>query len=193
MKKGIVTVLLMFFAVVAGVALRYYVQTGSFLPNEQPAQQTFSEQPEAEPEDAEPTDTEPADTEPEEVTEICQLPTDNDWGVTLTAKDVTSDGITLVCSQSGGNPTGELSTGPWYEIEKQVSGKWQQAPIYAEVCWEDIAWIIPKEDLTEWQVNWTWIYGSLEPGEYRIAKEIMDFRQSGDFDTCRSYAYFTIE
>ncbi len=188
MKKGIVTVLLMFFAVVAGVALRYYVQTGSFMPNEQPAQQTFSEQPEAEPEDAE-----SADTEPEEVTEICQLPTDNDWGVTLTAKDVTSDGMTLVCSQSGGNPTGELSTGPWYEIEKQVSGKWQQAPIYAEVCWEDIAWIIPKEDLTEWQVNWTWIYASLEPGEYRIAKEIMDFRQSGDFDTCRSYAYFTIE
>lgn len=128
-----------------------------------------------------------------EQSKLCELPTDNKWGVMLTAEDVTSDGMTLVCTQSGGMSTGELSTGVWYELEVSEGGQWKPAPIYAEVCWEDIAWIIPKEEVTQWEVNWTRIYGSLSPGNYRIVKEIMDFRQTGDFDTCSSYAYFTIE
>ena len=118
---------------------------------------------------------------------------DNEWGVMLIAEDVTPDGMMLICRQSGGSPTGELMTGAWYEIEMLTDGQWQEAPSYAEVCWEDIAWNIPMDGNTQWKVNWTWIYDKLPAGEYRIAKEIMDFRKTGDYDTCISYAYFTIE
>lgn len=189
MKKDVIVIFLMIIAVVFGVGLRYYMQTGSFLAQEPPeTSQVVMQEPET------PVDVSQEQPQEAEVSqEQEQTSTDNDWGVSMDAKDVTPDGMTLVCSQSGGNPTGELSTGAWYEIERLTDGQWQQVPVYAEVCWEDIAWIIPAEGSTEWQVSWAWIYGSLEPGDYRIAKEIMDFRQTGDYDTCRSYAYFTIE
>ena len=45
----------------------------------------------------------------------------------------------------------------------------------------------------EWAVDWTKLYGELPAGEYRIAKEIMNFRGGGDFDTKTFYAEFTIE
>ncbi|MBE5880844.1 MAG: hypothetical protein E7289_00830 [Lachnospiraceae bacterium] len=117
----------------------------------------------------------------------------NDWGVVLSAENVTPDGMTLVCTQSGGSPSGELNTGAWYELEKKIDGKWIPSEKFAEVCWEDIAWNIPMEGRVEWDVNWTWIYGSLKSGEYRLVKELMDFRKAGDYDTCKSYAYFIIE
>lgn len=194
MKKDVIVVLLMVIAVVFGVGLRYYMQNGTLFPKEPVTQESV---PSAETKSTEMAGevnkdpsreiTENVSKEPEQI-----LP-DNDWGVVLSASAVTPDGMTLLCSQSGGNPTGELTTGPWYEIEVSENGNWKQAPTYAEVCWEDIAWMIPTEDTTRWDINWTWIYGTLPQGEYRIAKEIMDFRQTGDFDTCRSYAYFTIE
>ncbi len=187
MKKDILIVVLMVVAVIVGVGIRYYIQTGSLLPQEQPEPVQESMVVE---EKAEEVSSESDDGKTEE---SVQTVADNNWGIVLSAKDVTSDGMTLVCSQSGGNPTGELLTGAWYEIEVSEGGQWKVAPVYAEVCWEDIAWEIPSEDTTQWEVNWTWIYGTLPAGEYRMAKEIMDFRQTGDYDTCRSYAYFTIE
>lgn len=187
MKKALGTVFLMFIAVVAGVAIRYYMQTGSFLPKEQPTQAEQAADPDVNSEDVK-------TPEPDVISEDAKTSKpDNEWGVVLTAEDVTPDGMTLVCRQSGGSPTGELSTGPWYEIEMLEGEQWKPAPVYAEVCWEDVAWIIAPEETTRWELNWTWIYGTLPEGEYRISKEIMDFRKTGDFDTCRSYAYFTIE
>lgn len=182
MKKGILTVFLMVMAVVFGVGLRYYMQTGSLLPQEQNDSHQAVVQETKVPEEIS-----------QETDDVLQESPDNGLGIMLSATDVTSDGMTLVCTQSGGSPTGELSTGPWYELEILKDGQWIAAPIYAEVCWEDIAWVIPQEDTTQWEINWTWIYGTLPAGEYRISKEIMDFRQTGDFDTCKSYACFTIE
>lgn len=34
------------------------------------------------------------------------------WGISLSASDVTPAGMTLICSQSGGDITGTLMTGP---------------------------------------------------------------------------------
>ena len=39
-----------------------------------------------------------------------------DWGITLSVKDVTDSGLTLVCTQSGGELTGELQTGSDYKL-----------------------------------------------------------------------------
>ena len=194
MKKDIISVFAMVLVVVLGVGLRYYMQNGSFLSEEPVTQESAQNTEETGAGGTEEVSNEPTgETTGEVQKESEQSANDNDWGVVLSASAVTSDGMTLVCSHSGGNPTGELLTGPWYEIEVSEDGTWKPAPTYAEVCWEDIAWEIQPENTTQWEINWTWIYGSLPQGEYRIAKEIMDFRQTGDFDTCRSYAYFTIE
>ena len=39
------------------------------------------------------------------------------WGVTLTADNITPTSVTIKCTQSGSEPTGELQTGSWYILE----------------------------------------------------------------------------
>ena len=41
-------------------------------------------------------------------------------------------------------------------------------------------------------MSWERSYGELSPGQYRIAKEFMDFRGSGDYNEAMFYADFTI-
>lgn len=118
---------------------------------------------------------------------------DETWGVTLTAEDITSTGITIKCTQSGGNPTGELQTGSWYILETWTKENgWQEAPYFAEVAWTEEAWMIPMNETCEWKVDWERLYGAIPSGKYRIGKIIMDFRQSGDFDNATYYAEFEI-
>lgn len=106
-------------------------------------------------------------------------------GVTLHAEAVTDKGMTLVCTQSGGNPSGELQTGSpfWLEIRDE-NGNWREAETYElEFVWTAEAWLIPMNDTVRWEVDWSWLYGSLPDGTYRLSKEIMDFRGTGDYDT----------
>jgi len=44
----------------------------------------------------------------------------------------------------------------------------------------------------EWNIEWDWLYGSLDTGEYRIVKNILDFRSTGDYDQYKLAAEFTI-
>ena len=118
---------------------------------------------------------------------------DETWGVTLTAEDITSTGITIKCTQSGGNPTGELQTGSWYILETWTKENgWQEAPYFAEVTWTEEAWMIPMNGICKWKVDWERLYGAIPSGKYRIGKIITDFRQSGDFDNATYYAEFEI-
>jgi hypothetical protein len=117
------------------------------------------------------------------------------WGITLTAENVTPTSATIKCTQSGGESTGELHTGSWYILENwtQENG-WKKMPyvIDGETGWNDIAWIISKGETVEWEINWEWLYGKLPVGKYRIGKEIMDFRDTGDFDKAIYFAEFEI-
>ena len=120
-----------------------------------------------------------------------------DWGVKLTAKDVTEKGLTIVCTQSGGEAKGELQTGSWYEVQQKKGGTWK-AVEYTEiekeyVGWTSEAWCIPKGETVEWPVDWSWLYDTLPAGEYRIGKEIVDFQETGVYEETVIYAEFTIE
>ena len=115
------------------------------------------------------------------------------WGITLIAENITPTGMTIKCTQSGGKPTGELQTGSWYVLEKWTKEKgWQQAPCFAEVVWTEEAWMIPAGGICQWEMDWKGLYGVLPSGKYRIGKNIMDFRGSGDYDTALYYAEFEI-
>lgn len=114
-------------------------------------------------------------------------------GVSLAAKDITPTGLTLVCTQSGGKPTGDLQTGSPFWIERWADGYWEGVSRdLIEIAWPAVAWMIPMNDSVEWTVNLENIYGALSAGRYRIGKEIMDFRGPGDFDKYACYACFSI-
>ncbi len=118
------------------------------------------------------------------------------WGIELTATNVTPTGMTLICNQLGGQPTGDLQTGSPYWLEIKINDQWtlvETVKTEYDIAWTSEAWMIAKNGSTEWNVNWEWLYGELSAGSYRIWKEIMDFRASGDYDTNAYYAYFEVE
>lgn len=118
-----------------------------------------------------------------------------DFGITLTVKNVTSKGLTLVCEQSGGESIGELFSGSSYSLSRYVEGNWETIeylPKDTEVAWTDEAWIIPLEDTVEWDVNWEWLYGELAAGKYRMSKPVMNLSEPGDFNTAVHFVEFDV-
>ncbi len=117
------------------------------------------------------------------------------WGITLSGDNITRTGMTLTVEQFGGNPAGELQIGEWFKIEKRDNDKWKEAEInpLIDYAWHTIAYGIRDNDITELSVDWEWLYGKLSPGFYRISKEIMDFRGTGNYDKEIYQFYFTID
>ena len=117
-------------------------------------------------------------------------------GLIAEAHNITSSGATVrfrVWDPDAAS--GELEYGQDYSLEKLDGDAWTQLPVIFEGEWAVTAeaYLIPK-DLdslgSEWEVNWEWLYGKLEPGDYRIGKTIMDFRGTADYDKYKVFAYF---
>ena len=80
-------------------------------------------------------------------------------------------------------------------LEMLQDGEWvavELLPMEYELAWTSEAWMIPNNAETEWEVNWSRLYGELPAGSYRISKSVMDFRGTGDYDTKTYYAGFDL-
>lgn len=118
--------------------------------------------------------------------------TDPDWGITLSVEDVTPTGMKLLIKQSGGSPTGDLEYGEDYHIEQFTDGAWQQVQPLETPAFLAMAYPLEPNTVAEETLNWEVVYGELSPGQYRIAKEFMDFRGPGDYNKAMFYAEFII-
>ena len=117
-----------------------------------------------------------------------------DWGLTLSAKDVTPTGLTLVCTRKGGNPTGEIECGTDYHLIVLEDGTWKDVPtVIEEYAWNSLAYWITEGQDTEFSYSWEWLYGKLPAGTYRLTKGFMDFRGTADYDTAVYWVEFEIE
>ncbi len=132
------------------------------------------------------------------LTDFNIISTDDKWGITLYAEDITNIGLTLNIEQFG-RVDKELLTGRSFDLERNRNGNW--APVTAvnsEIAWNDIAYIIKKNDVTEIKTNWKAMYGELPAGYYRLTKEIIqsDESEADDKKTFESEVYtvyFVIE
>lgn len=116
-------------------------------------------------------------------------------GLRLTLKKVSSSGAVLMFHQYDENaPSGELNFGDAFAIEVQKNNTWENVPIVinGNYGFHEVAYNIPKGEITEQKLDWNLLYGILEPGNYRIKKEIMDFRKSGDYDKYTVYTQFVL-
>lgn len=114
-------------------------------------------------------------------------------GIHLGIKDLSPTGVTLIFSQYGGNPTGELQFGEEYIIEKKNGEEWDTVDtIIDKYAWNALAYWIKKDSDAEQKIDWTWLYGELPSGKYRLYKEVTDFRAGGDYDEYPIYAHFEI-
>lgn len=118
------------------------------------------------------------------------------WGISMTAKDVTSYGLTLVVTQTGGAPTGELGFGSEYALEMRQDGDWwpvPYAPGTGEVAWTSELYIVRSGVSTGQSIIWKNLYGELPEGLYRLTKTVQDYRGPGDRDTQTYTVEFVIE
>ncbi len=121
-------------------------------------------------------------------------PMPDEWGLTL-ALEFTDMGKKLVFTRSDA-VDGELDTGSYYVIERLEGDVWEEVPFRAEldgenIAWTAEAWLIPMGE-SEFDLDWSFLYGELPVGEYRIGKEVMYRRAPGDFDKKMYYALFAV-
>ncbi len=119
----------------------------------------------------------------------------NKIGLHITLKKVSSTGAILSFHQYDEKaPTGVLEYGETYVIEVLKNDQWEELPVTLEGAYgfHDLAYNIPNSSTTEQELNWAWLYGTLEPGTYRIRKEILDFRGRANFDKYLVYAQFVL-
>lgn len=84
--------------------------------------------------------------------------------------------------------------GDYYTIEREINNAWYQVPVAIEENYgfNDIGYELAPQDTPEWVVDWEWLYGNLQPGEYRIIKDLLDNNSSASFNNYYLSAEFTI-
>jgi len=114
-------------------------------------------------------------------------------GITMTVKEgtVSPTGLTVVFENNSGN---QCTYGDFFLLEKKINERWYQVPvaINGNYGFNDIGYDLALGDNGEWKVDWDWLYGSLDTGEYRIVKDMLDFRNTGDYDKYYLAAEFII-
>lgn len=115
-------------------------------------------------------------------------------GVTMTVKEgtITPTNLILVFKNSSSS---ECAYGEFFSLEKKINEVWYQVPVTidGDYGFHSIGYGLSSGDHIEYKVDWNWLYGSQEPGEYRIIKDILDFRGTGDFDKYYLAAEFILE
>ncbi|WP_368655068.1 immunoglobulin-like domain-containing protein [Ornithinibacillus sp. 4-3] len=115
-------------------------------------------------------------------------------GVTMRVKEntVSSTGLTVILENQSDK---ECIYGEDFLLEKEIDGKWYQVPIALEdnYGFNDIGYDLASSEIKEWTAEWKWLYGSLGKGKYRIVKDVLDFRGTGDYDKHHLAADFTLE
>ncbi len=108
----------------------------------------------------------------------------NDFdGVSMAVKDGTASavGLTVVFENKTDS---ECIYGEYFVLERKTGGSWFQVPVTfdGEYVFNSIGYILNPQGKSERTLEWELLYGGLEPGEYRIIKDILDFRETGDYD-----------
>lgn len=117
-----------------------------------------------------------------------ELNSDNDYNqfdkgtMEIVEGTITSTGLTVRFTSTNEN---ETIYGSYYRVEKYEDSGWkevQQLKLEGELGWTSEAYIVPSNENSDCVINWEWLYGELTTGQYRIIKDIMDFRGTGDYD-----------
>ncbi len=117
-------------------------------------------------------------------------------GITLSAENITPEGMTVVISQSGGEPTGELMYGSDYNLKIWKNGAWEKAPYIVDeegIAFTSEGYMLPIGKSATQEITWEYFHGSLPSGKYLLSKTFMDFRGPGDYDSAVYSVEFEIQ
>ena len=126
------------------------------------------------------------------------LGTPSPLGLTLRLENITPSGATLVCTQDG-TPWDQIITGAPWNLERLENGQWISL-MPESTAWTTVAYGLKANTETRFDLNWSQITGSLEPGHYRVSKTFTGERRppftlgiEGEATRETCYAEFDIE
>lgn len=113
--------------------------------------------------------------------------------VTVAVMDNTATTLKLEINNQSSK---EIQYGDEYQIfqyDEEIKG-WRHADTIIEnYGFHMIAYVLDPKSTTTLDIDFEWLYGTLEPGRYRIVKEIMDFRGTGDYTNYWYLAEFIVK
>ena len=97
-------------------------------------------------------------------------------GLNLALRDISPAGATLVWNQwDPERAAGELVYGEGFSLERQEGTEWVPQPTCTdEIGFHDIAHSITGGQENTFPLDWSWLYGTLEPGTYRLCTSVTD-------------------
>ena len=97
----------------------------------------------------------------------------NDISLSLKANTLTSKGATFIIKN---NSNETYVYGADYKIETKIDGLWQDIELKEPLAWNEIAYVINSRGLREITIDFTYGYGELPKGKYRLVKKV--FKQN---------------
>lgn len=92
--------------------------------------------------------------------------------LSIKEESLTPDGLTLIIKN---NSEQEYTYGDDYLLYVKEGYTWQLVDtILEDYGFDAIGHIASKNQSHEQVINWKWLYGSLNPGEYRLEKTFLD-------------------
>lgn len=128
---------------------------------------------------------------------------DGEWHI-FACNENSYDGVSMkVIEASPAKLTLELSNhirkdliyGEYFTIEYYDSETSQWLPVDKIVengAFPELAYLLKAADTSTVEVDFEWLYGTLNPGKYRIIKDIIDSYESGNYDKYWYMAKFEI-
>lgn len=112
--------------------------------------------------------------------------------MSIVDESITPTGLTLYFENDTNT---EFTYGQAYLLEMKIENEWYEVPIQTDenYAFEDIGYVLPENGSAELTVDWEWLFEELEPGEYRIVKEVLDVIEPGIYETFPMTAEFTIK
>lgn len=130
------------------------------------------------------------DTDDEDSSDHVEPSLDN---VTMTIKEgaLSSIGATLVITDNNESPFAYYK---WFRIDKKENGEWIELEKKDKNYTFSPGATMPASPRTfEMIVKWSDLYGSLEPGDYRIVKNVIDVNNDSNDNNLYFSCEFTIE
>lgn len=118
----------------------------------------------------------------------------DEWGITLTASNVTPTGMNIEYLWDGTKTSGELQCGESYYLEQYKNGKWERLPVISDdiIAFIAISYSLNENEPFVQTKEWSDIYGSLESGNYRFCADVVVFQPPKEALLKTYYAYFKI-
>ena len=104
--------------------------------------------------------------------------------VSISISDISVRGAIITIKDTNKTP---YVYGEWYKIEKEDNGEWFLLKVKVNnYGFNDIGYKVDKNNEVKFVIDWTKLYGELEPGSYRIVKKVNNQYIYIDFKIART-------